>query len=107
MEKYACDWTVLVKEGKIRAEIDGKPYVLVVKDGNPHALSDVCPHMGGSLSEGVYADGKITCPRHKARFDVVTGEVEQRAKILFMNLPTAKAATFPVRVDDGRVLIDL
>ncbi|MFA5006116.1 MAG: Rieske 2Fe-2S domain-containing protein [Candidatus Izemoplasmatales bacterium] len=107
MEKFACDWNVLVKEGKIRTEIDGKPYLVVVKDGKPYALSDVCPHMGGSLSEGAYADGKITCPRHKARFDVVTGEVEGRAKILFVKLPTAKAKTVPARVADGRVLIDL
>lgn len=107
MEKFACDWTRLQKEGKVRVEIDGKPFLLVALDGRPHALSDVCPHMGGSLSEGVYADGKITCPRHKARFDVVTGEVEERAKILFMKLPTAKAATYPARVDGGRVLIEL
>ena len=107
MERIACDWTLLVKEGKVRTMVDGKPYVLVVKGGKPYALSDVCPHMGGSLSEGAYADGKITCPRHGARFDVVTGEVEEKAKILFVKLPTAKARTIPARVADGRVLIDL
>ena len=33
-----------------------------------------CPHRGGPLSDGLVAEGCVTCPLHGWRFDLDTGE---------------------------------
>jgi len=32
-----------------------------------------CPHQGGSLADGMMADGKVVCPMHAYRFSLATG----------------------------------
>jgi 3-phenylpropionate/trans-cinnamate dioxygenase ferredoxin subunit len=71
-------------------------------DGELRALEDRCSHDDGPLCHGVF-DGEtceVVCPRHGARFDVRTG----RPLSLPAYLPVR---TFPVRVEDGVVKIDL
>ncbi len=69
-------------------------------DGTIYAIDDVCTHDGGSLDQG-YLDGRqIECPRHGARFDVVSG----RALTLPAVMPVR---TFPVQVEGDEVLVDV
>lgn len=35
-----------------------------------------CPHKGGSLADGIVADGKVVCPMHAYRFSLATGQPE-------------------------------
>jgi len=49
--------------------------VLVRADGELFALSGVCPHQGGDLSEGVVERGVLWCPVHSSGFDCKTGAV--------------------------------
>ena len=44
-------------------------------DGQFYAFADVCTHDGGPVAEGELDDCTIECPRHGARFDIVTGAV--------------------------------
>jgi nitrite reductase/ring-hydroxylating ferredoxin subunit len=37
------------------------------------AIDNLCPHAGGSLAEGSFADGCVTCPLHGWKFDVCSG----------------------------------
>jgi nitrite reductase (NADH) small subunit len=37
------------------------------------AVDASCPHRGGPLSDGLVADGCVTCPLHGWRFDLRTG----------------------------------
>ena len=68
-------------------------------DAGFFALDDVCSHAQASLSEGEFADGTVTCPRHGGKFDLATG----RAR----GLPaTAPVRAFPVKVEDGGVFVD-
>jgi nitrite reductase (NADH) small subunit len=32
-----------------------------------------CPHQGGSLADGMVADGRVVCPLHAYRFSLATG----------------------------------
>ena len=66
--------------------------------GTFHAIEDVCTHDGGILTGGTI-DGKvITCPRHGAQFDILTGEV--------LAPPAYEpVATFPVRGHEGMVQV--
>ncbi|MEM7643124.1 MAG: nitrite reductase small subunit NirD [Pseudomonadota bacterium] len=63
-----------------------------------HALDDRCPHKGGPLSEGIVYGQAVTCPLHNWVFDLNTG-VAQGAD-------EGAVATYPCRVEDGRILID-
>jgi nitrite reductase (NADH) small subunit len=38
------------------------------------AIDHACPHRGGPLSDGLVADGCVTCPLHGQRFSLLTGE---------------------------------
>jgi nitrite reductase/ring-hydroxylating ferredoxin subunit len=54
----------------------GEKEVLVANvSGNFYAVDCFCTHFGGDLSEGVLESYIVTCPVHKARFDVTNGKV--------------------------------
>jgi nitrite reductase (NADH) small subunit len=61
------------------------------------AASDLCPHKGGPLSEGIVHGQSVTCPLHNWVFDLTTGEARGE---------TGRIATYPVRVEGARILID-
>lgn len=61
------------------------------------AASDTCPHKGGPLSEGIVHGQSVTCPLHNWVFDLNTGQAQGE---------DGRIATFPVRTEAGRVLID-
>jgi 3-phenylpropionate/trans-cinnamate dioxygenase ferredoxin subunit len=70
--------------------------------GRLHAIEDRCSHDDGPLALGTWDEESCTvvCPRHGASFDLETG----RALSLPAYLPVR---TFPVRVADGVVKIDV
>ena len=71
-------------------------------DGELYALEDRCSHDDGPLVEGEWEpeDAVAICPRHGARFDIRTGRA--------LSLPAYEpVATFPVRVEDGYVKVDV
>ncbi len=63
------------------------------------ALEDRCPHKGGPLSQGIVHGTSVTCPLHTWVLSLETGEA-QGADI-------GRALAFPLRVEAGRLLIDL
>jgi nitrite reductase/ring-hydroxylating ferredoxin subunit len=40
-------------------------------------IDDRCPHMAAPLSAGALDECTVTCPLHRGRFDLLTGEVTQ------------------------------
>ena len=61
------------------------------------AASNTCPHKGGPLSEGIVHGQKVTCPLHNWVFDLNTGQAQGE---------DARIAVYPVRLEDGRILLD-
>ena len=70
--------------------------------GELYALEDRCSHDDGPLAEGELdaAAGVAVCPRHGARIDIRSG----RPLTLPAVLPVA---TYPVAVEEGRVVVQL
>jgi nitrite reductase (NADH) small subunit len=68
-------------------------------DDRVFALEDRCPHKGGPLSEGIVHDAGVSCPLHNWVISLETGEAQ--------GADSGRARTYPVRVADGRLLIDL
>ncbi|HWK45719.1 MAG TPA: non-heme iron oxygenase ferredoxin subunit [Stellaceae bacterium] len=88
-------------EGEILGvEAGGKQIALYNVDGSIYATDNVCSHAYALLSDG-YLDGDvIECPLHAGRFEVKTGKA--------LGAPVTKdLAAYPVRVEDGAILVDL
>ena len=70
--------------------------------GNLYAIEDRCSHDDGPLCRGGFDSDACTvaCPRHGSSFDLASG----RALSLPAYLPVR---TFPVRVEDGVVVVEV
>jgi sulfoxide reductase heme-binding subunit YedZ len=89
-----------IEEGRAKVvALPGQERIAVFRhDGKLSAVTNVCAHQNGPLGEGRIIDGCITCPWHGFQFDPATG----RAPPPF----TDKIATFKVRAEGGRILLD-
>ena len=67
--------------------------------GAVFAVHDRCPHRGGPLSQGIVHGDCVTCPLHDWVIDLRTGSAT--------GADEGATVTFPVRVEDGRVLVDV
>ena len=81
---------------KIRTAL-GCVAVFRTDEAEVFAASDTCPHKGGPLSEGIVHGQSVTCPLHNWVFDLNTGQARAEE---------GRIATYALRVEAGRVLID-
>ncbi len=68
--------------------------------GKLYALKDCCPHDGGILSNGLQDGDEIVCPRHGARFNIVSG-------LVTASPVTENLTIFEVRFKNNRIQIKL
>ena len=71
-------------------------------NGEYYAIEDRCSHDDGPLCEGDWEPDEcvVVCPRHGSRFDIRSGRP--------LTLPAYEPVeTFPVRVEDGIVKVDV
>ena len=64
------------------------------------AVDNACPHRGGPLCDGIVSGTTVTCPLHGYKVCLETG------KMLKPDL-AVRVDTYPVRVEDGVVLVKL
>lgn len=68
--------------------------------GELRAFQGICTHAYAELDNGFLRDGTVMCPLHFSEFDTATGEA--------LSPPaTEPLAVFPVRVEGGRVVVEL
>jgi nitrite reductase/ring-hydroxylating ferredoxin subunit len=81
-------------------ELEGHRVALCNVDGEFYAIEDVCTHDAGPLDQGELTGRQIKCPRHGAKFDVITGKA--------LTLPAVKPVPrHEVKVEDGDVYVAL
>ena len=89
--------------GSVKIVVAGSISVGVYNlDGEFFAIEDRCSHDDGPLCEGDFdpETGVAICPRHGANFDIRSGRP--------LTLPAYEPVdTFPVRVVDGMVKVDV
>ena len=99
------EWVPTIDETKIRDGAyvavypKGLGVLLVRVDGELHAVANKCAHMACPLEGGKLEGAVLMCPCHDWRFDVRTGR--------FLDAPELGIATFPTRVEDGKVLVQI
>jgi nitrite reductase (NADH) small subunit len=68
-------------------------------NGTYSAMDNVCLHQGGPIGQGTIEGGKVVCPWHGWAWDPNTGAVAHN--------PSAKLAVYPIKIENGEVLIEM
>ncbi len=96
-----CELDEIEPEDVMRFDHDGRTFAVYrAPDGTPFATDGLCTHEQVHLADGLVMDDEIECPKHNGRFNIRTGKA-LRAPVC-VNL-----ATYPARVRDGRIEIEI
>lgn len=95
----ACATDDIEEEDLIRFDHGGQTYAIYRSPNDEFFCTDgLCTHEAVHLEDGLVMDYVIECPKHNGQFDYRTGEA-LRAPVC------ANLATYPVKTENGRVLI--
>ena len=79
--------------------LNGRHVALFHVNDAYYAVANNCLHRGGPLGEGEVDNYQVTCPWHGWKYDVRDGS--------FTVIPTLKVKTYPVKIEDGMILVDV
>ena len=88
--------------------VAGEPVLLArLEDGAVAASSNVCPHQGADLSDGMLYMGAIDCPRHHYLYDLRTGENRYPREVFPADLaaPLKPLPLYAVKEEDGWIWV--
>ena len=69
-------------------------------DGQHYATDGICTHEYAHLANGLVMDHIVECPKHNGCFDYTTGQAKGAPVYISLR-------TYPIKVEAGRVLIDV
>ena len=103
-----------LKSGTMKTVIAGGREILLARVGdNYYATDNRCPHMKGNLSQGKLEGTVVTCPLHGSQFDISNGQVVRWLKGGLISKvgkaikPSKDLTVYNVKVEDGRVLVEV
>lgn len=96
-----CTTDDIEEEDVIRFDHGARSFAIYHSpEGEFFATDGLCTHEGVHLADGLVMDHIIECPKHNGQFNYKTGKATR--------LPACRhLGTYPVRVEDGRVQIQL
>jgi 3-phenylpropionate/trans-cinnamate dioxygenase ferredoxin subunit len=87
-------------EDVMRFDHDGRTFAIYRIDDAVYASDGLCTHEHVHLSDGFVMGHVIECPKHNGRFDVRDGRP--------LCAPVCeKLKTWPAKVEDGRILVEI
>lgn len=92
-----CDLDRIPEDRAVLVKAGGEKIAVFRHGGKVSAISNVCAHQGGPLSEGKIVDGCVTCPWHGYQYLPETGASPPPY--------TERIAVYPVRVERGKVSV--
>ena len=97
----ACALEDIEEEDLIGFDHRGRTYAVYRLPGDEvHCTDGLCTHEQVPLEDGLLMDHIVECPRHNGRFDIRTGAAKGAPVCIDL-------ATYPARVENGRVIVDL
>ncbi len=97
----ACAAADIDAEDVMRFDHGSKTYAIYRSpDDRFYATDGLCTHEAVHLADELVMDNIIECPKHNGRFDYTTGQAKGAPVCLDLK-------TYPVRVENGKVLVDL
>ncbi len=96
-----------IPSGQTKAfKIAEKEILIANTNGVYYAIGNVCTHMGGDLSKGTLEGNVVTCPKHRAKFDVTTGKVVSGPKVALMHPKIKDQPTYAIKVEGKDLLLE-
>ena len=97
----ACATDEVDVEDVVRFDHGGRTFAIYRSPNDAYFCTDGhCTHEQAHLADGLVMDFVIECPMHNGQFDYRTGAA--------IRIPACvDLATYPVRVENGRVLIGI
>lgn len=97
-EVTLCDVDLdTVADQGVAVTVQGSEVILLSRGGDFFAISGICPHKGARLLDGSIKEDIVTCPWHRQRFDLRTGEC--------VTNPRLRLPVFEAVVDGSTVTI--
>jgi 3-phenylpropionate/trans-cinnamate dioxygenase ferredoxin subunit len=97
----ACAAEEIGEEDAIRFDHDGRTFAIYRNDNGDYYCTDgLCTHEEVHLADGLVMENTIECPKHSSVFDFTTGVVETPPACEDLH-------TYPTRIDNGRVMIEI
>ncbi|HEX75851.1 MAG TPA: Rieske 2Fe-2S domain-containing protein [Dehalococcoidia bacterium] len=94
--------------------VNGREILLAKVGDKYYATDNLCPHMGGKLSQGKLEGTVVTCPLHGSQFDISNGQVVRWLKGSGIVSAVGRALKSPrqltiynIKVEDDRVMIEI
>ena len=84
----------------ISVDAGGREIALYRVGDEVYATDNICTHGHARLCDGFLDGHEIECPLHQGKFDVRSGDA-------LCEPLTANIATYPLKVEDGHVLIEI
>jgi nitrite reductase (NADH) small subunit len=88
-----------LREGR-SVRVDGMEIAIFNLGDRFLAVDNACPHRGGPLCDGIVSGATVTCPLHGYKLCLESGNMLKPDLDL-------RVATYPVRVDDGIIQIQV
>ena len=107
MKHVLGSYQKLQSDKKWRVILLDHPYLIAIVGENVYAIPDTCPHQDASLFQGKINGDVVTCPLHQAKFNLVTGEIDDVSKMLYFDFGPEKITTHKVVIDGDQLLLDL
>lgn len=97
----ACSADAIEPEEVTRFDHGGRTFAVYrSRKGAFYATDGLCTHEKVHLADGYVMDDIIECPKHNGRFDYRTGEARGAPVCIDLKI-------YPVRVENGRVFIEV
>jgi len=97
----ACAADDIEAEDLVRFDHEGRTFVIYRGPADDYFCTDgLCTHEKVHLEDGLVMDYEVECPKHNATFDYRTGEALRAPACVDLR-------TYAVRVEDGRVLVEV
>jgi len=107
MKQIVGSYKTLVADKKLKVLVGNYPYLVVLVGKNAYMIPDECPHQDASLYEGSLDGEEVTCPLHRATFNVVTGEIDDVSKMLYFDFGPEKITTQKLEINGDQIIADL
>lgn len=97
----ACATDDIDEEDLVRFDHNDRTFAIYHSpDGDFFCTDGLCTHEQVHLADGLVQDYEIECPKHNATFDYRTGKALRAPACVNLN-------TYPVKVESGRVLVEI
>jgi len=95
-----------IEVGKMKKVVlDDNDILIANVNGKYYAVDNTCTHFGGNLSEGVLEGNVVTCPNHRAKFDVTTGKVVSAPAEALGRQDIEDLQTHVAKVEDQYIMV--